>query len=217
MNKSLAIVAAVFVMVVVFITTAYFYNKQQAEIRMQTAAEHSAALTRNGAPGKGNPRAKVTLVEFLDPACETCRAFHPFVKELLKEYRGKLKVIIRYAPLHPGSDYMVKVLEAAKRQGQFWSVLDLMFDTQDVWASHQQPNIPAFMAFLKQANTVDMVQLEKDINSREVAQIIEQELADGQRLGATRTPTFFVNGKPLVRFGYRELKELVDSEVMASY
>ncbi len=216
MNKSLAIVAAALIMVVGFITTAYFYNKQQTEARVQNASQNSAALTRADAPRKGNPKAKVTIVEFLDPACETCRVFHPFVKDLLKTYRGKLKVVIRYAPLHPDSDQMVKILEAAKKQGQFWSVLELMFETQDIWASHHQPNIPAFLDILEKTN-IDMAQLKKDAKSGKTAKIIAQDIADGKLLGATKTPTFFVNGKPLDRFGYEELKALVVSEVSAKY
>jgi len=138
------------------------------------------------------------------------------VKELLKTYRGKLKVVIRYAPLHPDSDQMVKILEAAKKQGQFWSVLALMFETQDVWASHHQPNIPAFLDILEKTN-IDMVQLKKDAESEKTAKVINQDISDGKRLGANKTPTFFVNGKPLERFGYEELRDLVASEVNANY
>ena len=53
-------------------------------------------------------------VEFLDPACETCRAFYPIVKDILKQYPNDVRLVIRYAPFHAGSDQVVKLLEAGK-------------------------------------------------------------------------------------------------------
>ena len=62
----------------------------------------------------GPDDAKVVLVEFLDPECEACRAFHPFVKQLMADYSGKIKLVVRYAPFHGSSKYVVRVLEAAR-------------------------------------------------------------------------------------------------------
>ncbi len=216
MKQNYTIIGAIFLMVLAFLMAAYLYNSQQTDTQTQLATQNADALSKPYSPRKGNPAAKVTIVEFLDPACETCRQFHPLVKELLATYRGKVNLVIRYAPLHPGSDHMVKILEAAKKQGKFWEVLELMFETQSHWASHHQPKPEIFWTYLERFG-FDVAQLREDVNSPEIAKIIQQDIADGQRLGATKTPTFFVNGKPLSRFGYEPLKNLVASEVNIHY
>lgn len=174
------------------------------------------ALTQPYAAMTGNRRAKVTIVEFMDPACETCRRFHPMVKRLLDRYDGKVNLVIRYAPLHKGSDQMVAILEAAKKQRKFWEVLTLMFDTQSQWVSRHTAQPEIFWGYLEKGD-FDVARLRRDIKDPQVLKNIEQDIADGQFLGATKTPTFFVNGKPLPSFGLDQLKALVRTEVEAHY
>jgi protein-disulfide isomerase len=83
-----------------------------------------AALNRPHAAMVGNPQAKVTIVEFLDPACGTCREFYPLVKGILADNPGRIRLAIRLVGFHAGSDVAVRALEAAKRQDKFWPVLE---------------------------------------------------------------------------------------------
>ncbi|MDH5358897.1 MAG: thioredoxin domain-containing protein, partial [Gammaproteobacteria bacterium] len=159
---------------------------------------------------------KVTIVEFLDPACGTCKQFHPVIKELLKKYPDKINLVVRYAPFHPGSDQMVAILEAVRKQNQFWNVLDMMFESQEYWAINHQAKPELFWGYLK-GYGFDVTRIERDMKDPAIAKIIEQDLADGALLGATKTPTFFVNGKPLSSFGYQQLMNLVQSELAANY
>ena len=55
------------------------------------------------------------------------------------------------------------------------------------------------------------------MNNTEIAKIIQQDLADAKTLNVRKTPGFFVNGKPLPRFGYQQLQELVDTEIEKYY
>ena len=99
MKQNYTIIGAILLMALAFVMAAYLYNSQQAETQTQLVTQNAQALSKPYSPRKGNPEAKVTIVEFLDPACETCRQFHPLVKELLATYRGKVNLVIRYAPL----------------------------------------------------------------------------------------------------------------------
>ena len=72
----------------------------------------------------------------MDPACETCAAFAPFIKQFMAANPGKIKLVMRYAPFHEGADDFVKILEAARMQGKYWETLDVMFKSQSIWASH---------------------------------------------------------------------------------
>lgn len=203
---------------IVFTLVTVFYNAQQGDQASQQVSQNRDALIRAHSVRAGNPQAKVTIVEFLDPACETCGKFHPLVKRLLDQHGGKVNLVVRYAPLHQGSDQMVAILEAAKMQGQFWPVLELMFETQSRWAIDHAAQPEIFWNFLTQAQTgLDFSKLQQDMNSPAVIDAIQQDMADGQLLGATKTPTFFVNGKPLPSFGYEQLASLVSAEVGANY
>ena len=62
-----------------------------------------------------------------------------------------------------------------------------------------------------------MEKLNKDMQSTEIARRVKQDLLDAKQLKVSRTPGFFVNGKPLVRFGYQQLQQLVESEIAAHY
>jgi hypothetical protein len=74
------------------------------------AQENAPTFVRGYSQTLGSDDAKVYLVKFSDPACETCSAFHPFVKKLMAVNQGKIKLVIRYAPFHDGADYFVKIL-----------------------------------------------------------------------------------------------------------
>ena len=112
---------------------------------------------------------------------------------------------------------MVAILEAARKQGKFWDTLDLMFDTQASWAIHHQARPDLFWKILQKADLLDLTRLQQDMNDPTIAKVIQKDLADGQALGANKTPTFFVNGKPLPSFGYQQLMNLVNSELAANY
>ena len=216
MKKNQIIITAIVIMGLLFSLAAYFYNESQVEIKNQLAEQHAKALIPPHAIRKGSPEAKVTIVEFFDPACGTCKQFHPVINDLLKKYRGKINVVLRYSPFHPGSDQMVAILEASRKQSQFWNVLDIMFESQEFWAINHQAKPALFWGFLK-GYGVDVASIKRDMKDPKIAKIIEQDLADGELLGATKTPTFFVNGKPLSSFGYEQFMSLVESELEANY
>ena len=87
------------------------------------------ALTRPYSPILGPEDAPVTIVEFFDPACEACRAFHPIVKDIMAEHGDAVRVVIRYTPFHgEGSETAIRVLEAARMQGVFVPVLEAILE-----------------------------------------------------------------------------------------
>ena len=117
----------------------YFFN-QGTQGQESTAIDRSA-LVRMHSPSEGRVDAPVVIVEFFDPACGTCREFYPRVKQLIAENPGRIRLVMRYAPFHKGSDKVVAVLEAARRQGKFWQTLEALFDSQDEWASNHTAKV----------------------------------------------------------------------------
>jgi protein-disulfide isomerase len=199
-----------------FALASYVYTSQQADRIGALAAAADSPLERPHSRTSGPADARVVLVEFFDPACETCRDFAPHVKSLLASHPNRVRLVLRYAPFHRGSDTMVKILEAAGRQGLFWETLEVMYETQPQWASHHHPQPEKIWGFLPRAG-VDVSRIRRDMNDPKFVEIIEQDLADGRTLGVRKTPQFFVNGKPLMSFGYRQLESLLDTEVAKQY
>jgi protein-disulfide isomerase len=178
--------------------------------------ELSPNLLRFHAPSLGSADAKVHIVEFLDPACEGCRAFHPVVKQVLAENAGRVKLWVRHVPFHRNADFAVRVLEASRKQGKYWEVLGRLFDTQPSWAVNHvvQPNL-----VMQQVGNLglDLERLRRDMADPEIDRLMGLDLADAKALRVRQTPTFYVNGRPLEKHGFDELKELVRSEVTAQY
>lgn len=203
-------------LVLVFMLAIHFYTRQRADEIELMARNSAAPLVRDHSQSLGPADAKVVIVEFLDPACEACRDFAPHIKNLLALHTGKIRLVLRYAPFHQGSDTMVKILEAARKQGQYWETLQLMFDTQPHWASHHHPQPDKIWKFLSSAG-LNIEKIRSDMNDPSILEILRQDIADVQTLGVRKTPSFFVNGKPLASFGLSQLKSLVAEEIAANY
>ena len=216
MKRSYIVIAAGIAVLVGFGFAVKTYRTQQTEKVSQTAQQNTAALVRFHSPTYGAADAKVELVEFFDPSCESCRAFYPVVKEIVDTSGGKVRLVLRYAALHKGSDEAVKILEAARRQGRYWPTVEATLDAQPKWALHSGPQPGLIWNYLGSVG-VDIERAKKDVGDARIAAILEQDQADGLALKIKGTPTFFVNGKPLQDFGPDQLKALVSREVAAAY
>ncbi|MBK9080309.1 MAG: thioredoxin domain-containing protein [Hyphomicrobium sp.] len=178
-------------------------------------AVESNTLVRPHSPVLGPANAPVTIVEFFDPACETCRAMYPVVKKIMSEHPEAVRLVIRYAPFHKGSDEAVRILESARKQGMYVKVMEAMLAAQPEWADHGQPQLEKAWAVAGAAGlNVDAAR--KGMMAADITAVLTQDMADIREANVRQTPTFFVNGKPLPSFGVRQLVELVQSEVAAT-
>jgi protein-disulfide isomerase len=216
MNQKTIFISVAGILLLAFVMATMIYRNHQANVQGGASDQNQTIAKRQGAATKGPSDARVTIVEFLDPACETCRDFLPYVTNLINQYPGKVRVMVRYAPLHPGSDQVVKMLEAAHQQGKFWPALELLFNTQNRWTVNHtaQP-----MRALNILNTLDIDKdrLAADMNSPDVARVVQKDIQDGKALNVRATPEFFVNGRPLPSFGIAQLNQLVKEAVDAAY
>jgi len=199
-------------LLLVFVTLGYQYNKSKSENLANLAKEKAMLFKRDYSFTIGPDDAKVQLVEFFDPACETCAQFHPYVKQIMAENEGKIQLVLRYAPFHNGSDKVVAMLEATKKQDMFLKTLELTFATQSYWATHGTPRLGVLWSALPKIG-LDMTKLIEDMKNPAISGIIAQDLSDGKILGATKTPSYYVNGRPLQQFGLKQLKSLINEEL----
>lgn len=204
------------VLIGIFAATSVYYKKQQTQKYDFLAQNNASTFIREHSKNLGSDDAKVFLVEFMDPACETCAAFSPLVRQIMAAHPGKIKLVVRYAPFHEGADYFVKILEAAKKQEKYWETLDLMFRTQSLWTRHHKAIPEKIWPILANAG-LNTDKLKKDMLDPEIDKIIEQDIADAKTLNVRKTPGYFVNGRPLVTFGRQQLYDLIQSEIKVQY
>ncbi|MDQ3130835.1 MAG: DsbA family protein [Acidobacteriota bacterium] len=226
MRKEVKILGAIAIVVVIAaIVGANYYRSSVQSERVTTGSNSNAPkinpeqLVRSDSPTLGAADAKVTIVEFLDPECESCRAFNPTVKKILKEYDGKVRLVVRYMPLHPNSVSAATFTEAAGEQGKYWQAQEMLFQKQPEWGTKHGPQAgaPADInaLFKKYAAELDLdaSKMDSAFAENRYAAKLERDKKDGQSLGVRQTPTFFVNGRKLARLGEADLKSLIDEEL----
>ncbi|MDO9072800.1 MAG: thioredoxin domain-containing protein [Rubrivivax sp.] len=170
------------------------------------------------APTMGPATAKVHIVEFLDPACETCAVFYPLVKRIVADNPDKIRLSVRHVPFHRGSEDVVRMLEASRKQDRYWPALEALLASQNFWA----PNHTAQPALALQAISgvdvgLDLVRLAADMREPEVDRRIAQDGRDAAALQVTKTPEYFVNGRQMASFGRQQLQALINDALQRAY
>ncbi len=215
MKKTLFIASGV-LLLLAFLAGALYFKSEQANQAELLAGQNREGMLREHAPQLGPTAAKVRIVEFLDPACGTCRQFYPLVKAMLNANPDKIHLTLRYTPFHENADQVVALLYAADQQGKHWEVLEALLAAQDDWVKHHVAQPGRVWPHLEGIG-LDLAKLRTDMQAPAIRQQIEQDLADAQQLNVSKTPEFFVNGKPMPSFGEEQLRGLVDTALASEY
>lgn len=177
-------------------------------------------LVRHDSPTLGSADAPITLVEFLDPECESCASFGPIVKKILKDYDSKIRLVIRYLPNHQNSMRAATLTEAAGEQGKYWQMQELLFQKQHEWGERhgapptaQPANVEELFEKYAMEIGLDLSKVNATIKENKYKDKLERDRRDGQTLGVRQTPTFFVNARKLIRFSEADLRALIDDEL----
>lgn len=176
----------------------------QAEAAQVVRADsHQLSTAPAGAP---------VLVEFLDFECESCKAAHPFVEQLRKDYAGRVTFVIRYFPLpgHANSTTAALAAEAAAQQGQLEAMYQRLYETQEAWGEQQQATPEVFRAHAE-AIGLDMDAYDAAVADPATAARVATDFADGVALGVTGTPTFFLDGQRLEVATTEEFRARIDA------
>ena len=220
MRKEIQILLLIATVVFIGVAIAAVYNRKSDESGQKSPQKTNSAparadvsrLVRPDSPALGPANAPVTLVEFFDPECESCRAFNPTVKKVLKDYEGKIRLVVRYMPLHGNSVLAAQVLEAAGEQGKYWQMQELLFQRQSEWGEKREPQLALFEKYAAEIG-MNVEQMRAAISLGGYTAKIDRDRADGQIVGAMRTPTIFVNGRVLPGLDERQLRFLIDDEL----
>lgn len=154
----------------------------------------------------------VTFVEFLDFECEACGAFFPYVEQLRSEYGDRVTFVARYFPIqsHFNAERAARAVEAAAQQGQFEQMYVKMYETQTEWAEQRVPKDDVFRGFAQDLG-LDMAAWDAAYQDPATLDRINADVADGQALGVTGTPSFFIDGQRLQPQSYQDLTDALDA------
>ncbi len=163
-----------------------------------------------------SPDKKNILVEYADFQCPSCAEFHAFLKQMEASGSADSKIIKnitfveRDFPLYQIHDKAYDsayAAEAAGLQGKYFEMADLLFTNQQRWEN--DPNYKnTFVSFAKQLG-LNVDQFQKDWNSKEVKDKVNNDLLSGQQAGVDATPTFYLNGKKLSITSFDQFKTLL--------
>jgi protein-disulfide isomerase len=227
MRKEILILGVIILIVIIAaVLGSNYYRDSKQNVRVTGNSNSSKPnvdpeqLVRPDSPTLGPADAKITLVEFYDPECESCAAFAPTVKKILNDYEGRIRLVTRYMPLHPNSLKAAAFTEAAGEQGKYWEAQNLLFEKQGEWgtphgppSSAKKPDIDVLFSGYAKSLGLDMEKFNAAVKEDRYAEKIERDRKDANSLGVRRTPTFFVNGRELARFGEPDLRALIEDEM----
>lgn len=164
---------------------------------------------------RGNPNAKVTLIEYADFQCPACGVAYPQVKKFEEDFKNDLKVIYRFFPLtntHQNSLISSQAAYAASLQGKFWEMHDMLFENQSGWSDSKDAK-SIFIGYATKLG-LDLKKFESDITSDSSTKFIMDEENKGLSVGINSTPTFFINGKQAQIVGsFDELRKVIQDEI----
>jgi protein-disulfide isomerase len=211
-NKKLVGIS-LFVLVALFVGLAYFYKNNENSKEALIVSSSAASLIRDHAMFFGDNKKNISVVEFLDPECESCAIFHPMIRKVYKEHYSDIKLVVRYLANHKNSEFAIKILEASREQNKYEEVLSTIFEKQPVWAQHNNEKPELLWIFLAQIEGLNIDKLKEDMKNPKIDEIIKIDRQDATALNVKGTPTIFVNEKKLERLSQKDLFDLIEAEI----
>jgi len=192
---------------VIFAATLLFNRSQQGAVPLSAADQDR--LVREDSPSRGPVDARVTLVEFLDPECESCRAAYAEVEQILEDYEGRIRYVVRYFPNHNNSVLAVAATEAAAEQGMYWEMQAILFANQPEWGERATPQTDQFIRYATELG-LDVERFTTSLENPDYIAKAERDRQDALTLGLRGTPTFFVNGQLVYGMNGQMLRTLIE-------
>ncbi len=211
-NKKL-VLGTLVVLVLLFVGFGYFYKNNEKKQEEVATLSKSSSLVRNHSIKFGDNKKNISVVEFLDPECESCALFHPIMRKVYKEYHEDIQLVVRYIPNHKNSRFAVKILEASRVQNKYEEVLSVIFEKQPLWAEHNNEKPELLWEFLSVIPELDINKLKEDSKDPQIDKIMDIDTQDANQLNVRGTPTIFVNEKRLSVLSQKDLFDLVEAEI----
>jgi protein-disulfide isomerase len=152
--------------------------------------EQPVPIPVQGVPSKGPANARLVVVEFSDFECPYCAKAAVKVDEILKAFPNDARLVYKQYPIdtHPNAAMAAAASLAAHAQNKFWPMHDQLFANGSRLSAGKIVEIAKTLG-------LDMTRFESDLKSARIKLAVDKDVADGNKLVISGTPTFFVNGK----------------------
>jgi len=180
----------------------------KVEINLTAPESPVFQISTDDQPTKGNPQARVTIIEFTDYQCPSCAQQHPVVERIMKEFGDRVRLVVRDFPLSQHTEALkaAEAAEAAREQGKYWEYVAVLFRNQSALGVDK----------LKQYATelgLDRARFDSSLDSGKFADKVQRDVLEGRKLGVNGTPTLYVNGKRVSDRSYEALKATIESSL----
>jgi protein-disulfide isomerase len=170
-----------------------------SDLTVDPLAETRSELQVGNSPTKGPANAKVTVIEFGDLECPSCRELESILREVLPE-NPDIRFVFKHFPLvdiHPWAMAAAIASQCAYDQNPdaFWRFHDTFYDTQDATTPD---NLPDKVKDLALQAGLNEEKFQTCLGSPEAKDEVEMAMHEGQELKVNATPTVFVNGRRIV-------------------
>ena len=165
-----------------------------------------------GRPEKGGKNAPVTIIEFSDYECPFCKRAESVVDQVMATYGDKVKVVFRDFPLpfHANARPAAEAANCANAMGKFWEYHGKLFANQNALTVDRLNGYAVELG-------LDPQKFSDCLAQKPYAAAIDKDIEDGQKVGVSGTPAFFVNGRMLSGAQpFDKFKELIDEELAAA-
>lgn len=187
----IAVIAVIVIFVGGFAITKQKSNEGGNGNNTTTPTNHIYGTDKNG----------VVLIEYGDYQCSACYSYEPLVHDVREKYKDRIAFQFRNFPIvssHPNAFVAARAAEAAAIQNKFWEMHDKIYETQDPsgktgWVASSNPT--SFFVSFAQELGLDTEKFQTDMNSAEVNNLINADIAEGKKVPVNGTPTFVLNGK----------------------
>lgn len=166
------------------------FAKYKAQFLIKEPKAFVQNISVDDDPSQGNATAPVTIVMFSDFQCSFCAKAHPVLKQVMAEYKGKIRFVVRDFPLetvHADAFRAAIAANAAAAQGKFFEYTEVLYQNQNALDNESLKKYASGLG-------LNLKQFELDLTSEKSAAEIRKDIADGRNYGIGSTPTIFVNG-----------------------
>jgi len=161
---------------------------------------------------RGAAAAALTIVEYGDLECPSCRQAYPVVEHLLADHPQQIRFVFRHFPqqeVHPHAQLAAEAVEAAGAQGRFWPYYEMLYTRPGEFSR-------ATLRRYAEDLGLDLARFEHDLDEHAWLPHVLENLELGRRAGVRATPGFFLNGRLVdVSFGVQHLQDAVTAALRA--
>jgi protein-disulfide isomerase len=167
----------------------------------------------------GKADSKVFMITYGDYECPACNAWEPDVQKIREEYGDRVAFIFRNFPLtdkHVNAFAAARAAESAALQDKFWEMHDMLYARWTEWRGDNKSAQGKFEGYAEELG-LDMTKFKTDYASAAIADRVNSDLESANKVGATGTPTFLINGEIIdvnnVSDGKNKIKQILDQKL----